>query len=120
MKLKNPIFAAIVCSGAIVLIMLIIVVKIIMARQSSSSNVATKVVLSPEQQAVINELRQARAELEQAREALEIAKARAALDPNAQVSWLIVDRDHDVINTTDGKPILWGFHSDGMITWKYQ
>lgn len=104
-------------SALVVSIALVITGKVIYSKHQSTKE-SPKVVLSPEQQAVVNELRQARAELEQARQELEIAKARQGLDPNAQVSWLIVDRDHSVI--ANNQPILWGFRSDGLVTWKVQ
>lgn len=97
----------------------------------SKSPIVLEKDFTPEQKAVLNALRAARADVERSKAELAemIANARAnliAVQPNANqpISWMVLISSGKIaehpVNRNDQKPIVWGFRNDGAVVWKYQ
>ncbi len=110
-----------------VIIMVIFLVGMPIILRSSHKTETTKIALTAEQKEVIRQLNIARDEARQAKDELaamiETAKYAVPVQSGPSVErWLIVgqydNQNYSIIN--NGKPILWGFRSDGIVMWKSQ
>lgn len=98
-----------------------------------SDSLERKVVLTPSQQEVVNELHRAKAEADEARASVEKSKAEfqqmindaratvigANLNQTVQTTWMVHGANGSFA-VANGKPVLFGFRADGLITWKAQ
>ncbi len=84
-----------------------------------------------EQKQLLKELRETKAYIEKSKieinetlNALRACAVQKGLDPNVQTTWLQNgcyggSKNYNVVvGNGTGTPILWGFRSDGLVTWK--
>lgn len=125
---EHPYFIGAVFAGIVLLLSIVAINKF----KHRSTQLEKSVALSPSQQQIVKELRKAKADADQA--LAELAKSKAEfqqmindaratavsknIDPNVQTYWL--DMRATGWPTSNDKPILVGFRTDGLIMWKSQ